>query len=308
MKQTSKTIVFFGSGPVAAASLESLLNEFTIELVVTKHKPTHHKDPAPVEELAKKHGLQLAYADSKHELDTVIDTLNPASTCGVVIDYGVIISQHVIDYFSLGIVNSHFSLLPEWRGADPITFSLLSGQADTGVSLMIIDEGLDTGAIIAETPVAISSHDTGESLTQKLIDASNAQLAAILPLYIDGAAVGVPQDTHERIASYSRKLTKQDGYIDVLKPASALEREIRAFSEWPKSKLVINDSLTVIITKAQVLSQQLAPGELVITDAKELLLGTRVGSLSIIELMPLGKQKMSAAAFLNGYGARIAQG
>ena len=126
MNQTSKTITFFGSGPVAAASLEYLHTQFGVELVITKHRPAHHKDPAPVEEFAKAHGLRLDFADTTDELESVIISQQPDKLCGVVIDYGVIISQPVIDYFEHGIINSHFSILPEWRGADPITFSLLS--------------------------------------------------------------------------------------------------------------------------------------------------------------------------------------
>lgn len=303
----SKTLTFFGSGPVAAASLEHLLVDFDIELVVTKTRPTHHKDPAPVEELAKAHNLNLAFADTKTELETIIKALQPKSPCGVVIDYGVIINQPTIDHFPFGIVNSHFSVLPEWRGADPITFSLLSGQPETGVSLMAIDDGLDTGVIIAETPVVINADDTSASLTAKLIEASNAQISAVLPLYIDGKAIALPQDTQGRITTYSRKLTKQDSIVDTNKPASVLEREIRAFSEWPKSKLTLGQDLVVIITSATVVNATIPAGEVHITDAKELLLGTRVGSLNITELMPVGKQKMSATAFLNGYSARISQ-
>lgn len=300
----SKTLVFFGSGPVAAASLANLLAHFDIELVVTKSRPSHHKDPAPVEELAKQHDIPLAFANTKAELETVIDTLRPSSNCGVVIDYGVIISQQVIDYFANGIVNSHFSLLPEWRGADPITFSILSGQAHSGVSLMRIDAGLDKGDIIAETQVEITKDDTNSTLTEKLIMASDALINTILPDYISSTIVAIPQPA-DRIATYSRKLTKQDGILDVNKPASMLEREIRAFNEWPKSKYVINDSLTVIITKARVVNKTLTPGELYISEENKLLLGTRVDSLDIIELMPLGKQKMSAPAFINGYASRI---
>lgn len=298
------SIVFLGSGPVAAASLENLISNFSIEVVITKRRAVHHKDPAPVEELAKAHKIQLAYADNKNELEQLIANNTPASSCGVVIDYGVIISQPVIDSFARGIVNSHFSILPQWRGADPITFSLLSGQKQTGVSLMLIDAGLDTGDIIAESYVDIAPDETNSSLTTKLIELSNSMVNNILPSFIGGEISAVPQSL-DRITTYSRKLTKQDGVIDVTKPASVLEREIRAYSEWPKSKLHINDQLTVILSKANVVQAQLQPGEIQITTDNKLLLGTRVGSLEIIELMPLGRQKMSATAFLNGYANRL---
>jgi methionyl-tRNA formyltransferase len=128
MTSTSKTILFFGSGPVAAASLRSLADNFSVEAVITKAVPAHHKGVAPVEELAGELGLPIIFASTKKELDEVFTERTFTSKVGVVVDYGVIISQEVIDVFPLGIVNSHFSLLPEWRGADPITFSILSGQ------------------------------------------------------------------------------------------------------------------------------------------------------------------------------------
>lgn len=298
------SLVFFGSGPVAAASLRNLIAHFAVELVVTKSRPAHHKDPAPVEELAKQYGLPMAFADNKAALEQVILNTKPLSQCGVVIDYGVIISQLTIDYFPLGIVNSHFSILPEWRGADPITFSLLSGQPNTGVSLMRIDSGLDTGDIIAEAPVVIESYDTSQSLTEKLIETSDALLNELLPHYIAGSITPIPQAS-DRVVTYSRKLTKQDAIIDTSKPASTVEREVRAYSEWPKSKLHINNQLTVIIIKANVAQEQLRPGEIQVTVDKRLLLGMHIGSLEITELMPLGKQKMSAKAFINGYASRI---
>lgn len=300
----TNSIVFFGSGPVAAASLNNLIDNFDIELVVTKRRPVHHKDPAPVEELAKLHNLPLSYADNKNELEQLIVINSLPSSCGVVIDYGVIISQPVIDSFTRGIVNSHFSILPQWRGADPITYSLLSGQEQTGVSLMTIDAGLDTGDIIAESYIDIAPTATNQSLTTKLVELSNSMINAILPSYINGDISAVPQ-SQTRVATYSRKLTKQDGIIDTSKPATVLEREIRAFSEWPKSKLVINEKLTVIITQATATQITMKPGELKITPDKKLLLGARVGSLEITELMPLGKQKMTAAAFINGYANRL---
>ena len=299
-----QSIVFFGSGPVAAASLAHLFKHFDIELVVTKHTPKHHKDPAPVETFAQNNNVQLLYADTKTELDTVLSGHDIDSHCGVVIDYGVIISKQVIDMFRYGIINSHFSLLPEWRGADPITFSILSGQSETGVCLMTINEGLDTGPLIAQATVAIQPDDTNTTLTDKLISASNQLLSDTLPAYYAGTIQPQPQDT-AKIATYSRKLTKQDGWLNTQKPATVLAREIRAFNEWPKTKFTFAEEFTVIITKANAVDDSHAPGSINITADNHLLIGCRVGSLDIIELMPLGKQKMSTTAFLNGYRGRL---
>lgn len=122
------SLIFFGSGPVAAKSLQLLAKEFEIEAVITKPKPEHHRGDFPVEALANKLGLKLFYASTRSELTELFKSKPFSSQLGLVIDYGVIIGQDAIDYFRLGVVNSHFSLLPQWRGADPITFAILSGQ------------------------------------------------------------------------------------------------------------------------------------------------------------------------------------
>lgn len=301
MNQKSLSLIFFGSGPVAAVSLQNIADNFIVELVITKRRPAHHKDPAPVETFANSKQLTLAYADTKTELETLLNDYAFTSTVGVVIDYGVIISEAAIDMFTHGIINSHFSILPQWRGADPITFSLLSGQTQTGVSLMTIDHGLDTGAIIAQAPVLIDSNDTNQILTQNLIQISDALINAVLPDYVAGSIVAIAQANTP--VTYSRKLTKADGVMDFNKPATVLEREIRAYSDWPKSRTTLG-TVDVIITKAIIVPKQLVSGEIVITD-DQLIVGTKVGSLAITELMPLGKQKMSSAAFLNGYASRV---
>lgn len=302
--QTLSPVVFFGSGPVAASSLAKLALWHPIAAVVTKRAPVHHKEPAPVETFAKENNLPLMYADTKSELDAL---QLPNTPYGIVIDYGVIISALTINKFPLGILNSHFSLLPEWRGADPITYSLLSGQKDTGVTLMRIDEGLDTGDILASTPLQIEKNETNTTLTEKLVELSDKQLQTILPLYIAEEAVPLPQSqSANKIATYSRKLTKQDGLLNIDKSATALEREIRAFNEWPKSKMQIGEKLIVIICSATALEKTLPQGAVEVTETKELYIGTRVGSLQIHELMPLGKSKMTTKAFLNGYRSHLA--
>ncbi|MCL2451742.1 methionyl-tRNA formyltransferase [Candidatus Saccharibacteria bacterium] len=269
-------VVFFGTGSVAAASLEALIESFEIEFVITKARK-HRRDPAPVEELAIKHNLPLKFASDRAELDDLIATTEITSRAGVIVDYGVIVSQHTIDKFPLGIINSHFSLLPEWRGADPITFAILSGQKTTGVSLMLIEPTLDTGQLLAQEELGIAQNETTPSLTDKLINLSNRMLNQYIPLYLDGEIT--PRDQiHPENATYSRKLVKADGYLDhATMTAIECERKIRAFIDWPKTRLaksclsfsgltgesrenrmdspdkLANDSDGLIITRAKVL-------------------------------------------------------
>ncbi len=297
------SLVFFGSGPVAAASLELLHEHFTIEAVVTKPKPQGHRGDYPTLEVAKRLGLTIYTPTNKKELSELFSTRPVTSTVGVVIDYGIIISQDVIDYFPKGIVNSHFSLLPQWRGADPITFSLLSGQQETGVSLMLITAGLDEGPLLGQSELTIEPTDTSESLTEKLITLSDAILRLILPMWMqDQTAPGDQLEVTiltDNTPTYSRKLTKEDGRIDWTKPAEQIEREIRAFATWPKSYTIFND-LDVVITAAHVTEQKGDAGSLGVQN-KELIMYCGQGALVIDKLKPAGKPEMDASGFINGY-------
>lgn len=302
MNKLGLSVVFMGNGPVAAKSLE-LMNEWAnIELVITKKKPQHHKDPAPVEEYCLLRNLPVVYANNKNELEEVVLAKQPSSAIGIVVDYGVIINQNTIDYFEKGIVNSHFSLLPEWRGADPITYSLLSGQDITGVSLMLIDKGLDTGALIATKTLKLSG-ENNYILTEKLIAISNELFKDNLPSYLKGGIATKPQDTVNNIATYSRMLYKNDGIISPDKPASVIAREIKAYINWPKSKLLL-ESEQLIITEATVSNDFVPQGQLAVRENK-ILLGCKNSSLQILRLKPAGKKEMTATAFLNGYGHLI---
>lgn len=296
-------IVFFGSGPVAAKSLELLANNFTVTAVVTKPKPAHHRGDFPVISTANRMGLTVHEVRNRKELSELIATTPFQTDAGVLIDFGIIVGQDVIDYFPKGIVNAHFSLLPEWRGADPITFSVLSGQSSTGVSLMLLVEAMDEGPLIAFGEMAISKDITSPVLTEKLIVLSHELLVHELPEYLSGNRELHEQSVTGRQVSYSRKLTKQDGILDFHKSAVELERQIRAFAEWPKSSTKLAD-IDVIITQASAASLELESGKILVRD-KRLYIACAKGSLEVRELKPAGKTAMTASAFLAGYHNRI---
>jgi methionyl-tRNA formyltransferase len=298
MKQISETIVFFGSGPVAAESLRLLARSFTIEAVVTKPRPAHHRGDVPVLTVAEDLGLRVVTAANRKDLDTVFAQKSFNSRVAVLIDFGIIVSKEVIDYFPLGIVNSHFSLLPEWRGADPITFAILSGQKQTGVSLMLLVPAMDEGPLLGFGTCDLPPTITTPELTQQLILLSYELLRVILPKYIASEIPPQPQDSSTP-ATYSRKLTKEDGTIDWHKSAQHIEREIRAFAEWPKSRTRLG-SIDVILTRAHVTDSTGTPGSFT-TQNKQLLVHCGEGSLMIEALKPAGKQEMTGEAFLAGY-------
>ncbi|HEY8999397.1 MAG TPA: methionyl-tRNA formyltransferase [Candidatus Saccharimonadales bacterium] len=298
MTKISSPIVFFGSGPVAAESLRLLAQKAEIEAVITKPRAPHHRGDVPVITVAEALELPVFTVSNRPELDRLIDGEAFKSRLGVLVDFGIIVSQKVIDSFPFGIVNSHFSLLPEWRGADPITFSILSGQRTTGVSLMLLTAGMDEGPILAYAEQEISETTTTPELTADLIKLSDMQLDAILPLYLDGSAVPLPQDSSIE-PTYSRKLTKADGAIDWHKPAEQIEREIRAFIEWPKSYTKIG-GLEVTVMRAHVVGAKGSPGTFTKQNG-QLVAFCGEEALVIDEIKPAGKQKMTGQGFLAGY-------
>lgn len=287
----SPKIVFFGSGPVASATLEGLLPHFTVEAIITKPRAQGYRGSVPVLELAEARNIPVFTPKNKAELSDLFASATFTAPVGVVVDYGIIISRSVIDYFKMGIVNSHFSLLPEWRGADPITFSILGGRPETaGVSLMLINEKLDEGELLAQKPFAMPATITTPELTDELVALSNAMLIEYLPAYTAGELQPYPQPSTP--PTYSRKLTKEDSFLDTAKPAAQLEREIRAFAGWPKSKITLFGH-QVVVKKARVAAHQ-TDGALVIACGD----GT---FLEILELTAPSGRTMQGADFLRGY-------
>lgn len=305
------SVVFFGSGPVAAKALELLARTFTVEAVITKPRPEHHRGAVPVLDLCASSNSpcgRLITVSNKAELSAAVSEAGFTSRIGIVIDFGIIITQDVIDSFPLGIVNSHFSLLPQWRGADPITFSILSGQTETGVSLMRITAGLDEGPIIGTGTYTLHGDETTPVLTEKLIDLSDTLLHELLPLFVREPIV-VPQEElaaqqgRSTVPTFSRKLTKADGILDFQKPANQLAREIRAFIGWPGSRTTIAGR-DVVITAAHAdnipLEPAVEPGQ-IWHAGKHFGVVTSDGLLQIDRLKPAGKGEMTTEAFLAGY-------
>lgn len=296
------SVVFLGSGPVAAESLRLLSQHTTVEAVITK------SSTEAMLQAVTPDNVPVYTANNRRELDALLVEQTFGSHVGVVIDYGVIISKQAINRFPMGIINSHFSLLPEWRGADPITFSILSGQSETGVSLMLIDEGLDTGDLLAQAVYKLTDDVTAPELTHGLIELSDKMIQEILPMYIRGDIHPADQISASiaptKIPTHSRKLTKLDGILDPNKPARELSREVRAFIEWPKTRTKIAGK-DVVITSTYVADLQFGnPGDVAQRD-KHLFLQTADGSLDILLLKPAGKKEMTAAAFLAGYGPNV---
>ena len=288
MIKTSNQIVFFGSGPVAEKSLKFLSSHFSVEAVITKPIQTNSRDKVPVIDLARKLNLKIFTPKNKHFF---------SSQLGILIDYGIIVSQKVIGNFQLGILNSHFSLLPILRGPDPISFAILNGLDKSGVSLMLINPKVDEGKLIAQEQLKIQGL-TNIELTDQLISLSNSMLEKSIPKYMSGDLVPYAQSASIK-PTYSRKLLKQDGIIDWSKPAYEIEREIRAYISWPKSTTDIF-GVPVIITKVKISEFEGKAGQ-IDYDKNSMNIKCSEGSLDIISLKPAGRNDMSISSFISGY-------
>lgn len=305
----SKTLIFFGNERIVtglqttAPTLQALIKAgYTIAAVVIAQKDiqsSRKTNTIEVGEIAKKHGIPLLAPNKLTDIKDDLISLTPAA--GVLVAYGKIIPQAIIDIFPHGIINIHPSLLPKHRGSTPIESAILDGDTNTGVSIMQISSAMDAGPVYAQKIVLLNGDEQKQDLANKLLTIGKDLVIENLPAIIDGSLKPTQQD--EEAATYDNLIEKSMGIIDTNKSAEVLEREIRAFSDWPKSRIKLG-SIDVIVTTAVVVDSNLKPGE-ISTDNDEILAGTKAGALKIVELMPLGKKNMPAKAFLNGYKNRI---
>lgn len=302
MSQKLETVVFFGSGPVGAKCLELLTKNFAVEAVITKPRMLNHKGDVPVISTAKQLNIPIFTVSTKQELNNLMSTTNFQSKLAILIDFGIIVSSEVIEYFKLGIINSHFSLLPRWRGADPISFSILNGDEKTGVSLMVIDEGLDTGKLITQKSLKIDNITTTPELTQSLITLSDKLLQDYVPKFIAGKIKPKAQPHPER-AIYSKKLVKTDGKIDWSKPAQQIQQQVRAFLGWPGSYTNIFNKDVILLDVTDTRNNNFGEiGEIQVNKALgtlEVQCGT--GTIFVNKLKPASKNEMTIKNFLSGY-------
>lgn len=296
---TKTSIVFFGTGQTSLDALQCLAENFEIELIITKPPAKNSAGKLfknQVHVWAEENNIKLITPANKAELKDNFATRSIKSEVGIVLDYGMIIPKEVIDIFPRGILNSHFSLLPKYRGADPIRSAILKGDKVTGVTIIRITPGLDDGPILTWAEQRAGEINSTE-LREKLSNLNCALLPESIKLYLNNELEVVNQD--ETQATHTSKTTKADGRIEPSKESEQLEREIRAYTGWPKSYFDCKGK-TYIVHKAIKSSVKVAPGKLEVKD-KKLFYGCKNGSLEIIEIQPANKPKMNASAIINGY-------
>jgi len=301
-------IIFMGTPDFGAPSLLSLIDQVNVLAVVTQpDKKVGRKQEvteSPIKKLALKHGIEILQPEKvkgNAEFIQRVKDLQPDLI--VVVAYGFILPQEILDIPKYGVINVHASLLPKYRGASPIQAAILNGDKETGVTIMLIDDEVDHGPVLSEKTITITSSDNFESLHDKLAQLGADLLKDTLPKYISGEIEAVSQN--EADATYCKILTKEDGKIDWAKPAEEIERQVRAFTPWPGSFAYWEDQ-TLKVLKAKYHNDNYNDNVGKIFKLKD---GFAVvcgqGTLEILELQLEGKKPMSAKEFLNGYAGII---
>lgn len=298
----SLKIIFAGTPDFAARHLDALLaSEHQVVGVFTQpDRPSGRGNkltPGPVKVLAQAHDVPVFQPKSLKPEDNQQLVADLQADIMVVVAYGLILPKAVLDMPRLGCINVHGSLLPRWRGAAPIQRSLWAGDRETGVTIMQMDVGLDTGDMLHKLSCPITPEDTSASLYDKLAELGPQGMLDTLDLLASGKAQPEVQD--EALVSYAEKLSKEEARLDWSLSAAQLERCIRAFNPWPVSFFLIEDQ-PVKVWQASVLPHQnKQPGEIIHADKNGIQIATADGVLNLLSLQPAGKKAMSAQDLLN---------
>jgi methionyl-tRNA formyltransferase len=294
-------IVFMGTPDFAVKSLEACLTLGEVVAVVTQPDRPRGRGQelasSPVKRLALERGLTV-WQPEKIRGTTFADELRAlAPDVAVVTAYGKILPKDVLEVPVHGCVNVHASLLPRFRGAAPIQWAIASGDTVTGVCLMQMDEGLDTGPIIDRAEIPILPTDTSATLHDKLAALGAEVLRRALPRYLAGAIEPVPQPTEGVVLA--PMIEKADGALDFTRPAVELERRVRAFTPWPGASTRLNGAL-LKVHQVRVRPGTGAPGTVLAVGPEGVEVACGEGSLVLEALQPEGKRVMSARDFLAG--------
>jgi methionyl-tRNA formyltransferase len=292
----SKKLIFFGNERLATGVdtdvpvLRGLVKAgYEVAAVVASHSEGISRQRRGLEIVEVAHAYHIPVLIPEKLEDIKEQLAKYGAEAGVLIAFGKIIPQSIIDLFPRGIINIHPSLLPELRGPTPVETAILEGLDETGVSLMSLAAKMDAGPVYLQSKVGLEGTETKPELAKKLLRLGSEMLLENLGYILDGTLEPIPQDIAE--ASYSKLLTKQDGTIDFKEPADIIEREVRAFLSFPRSRTSLFNQ-EVVITKARV-AKDAADGKLV---AK-----CQPGYLEILELIAPSGRTMSGADFIRGY-------
>lgn len=293
--KTSKKLVFFGTEDFSLPSLQRLVeHDFNVIAVVTKPDSARGRSKALIAPAVKSYAVsQKIPVMQPEKLGEYEDKLRElGADAGVLVSYGKILPERILDVFSpIGVINVHPSLLPRYRGPSPIEAAIVHGDTETGLSIMKLTKGMDEGPVYAQTTIDLDGSETRPTLTASLANAGAAYLIETLPRILSGELTATPQQNNG--VSYTTLLSKDLGILDPLTDiADVLERKIRAYLNYPKTRLTFNN-IEVIITSAKVVTDKSA-APFVIECANKTF-------LSIEELIAPSGKRMSGEAFLRGY-------
>jgi methionyl-tRNA formyltransferase len=306
-------LVFMGTPEFAAQHLEALTAHPEFELAAVYTQPDKPKgrssrpSPTPVKEAALQKGLPVIQVSTLKTEAEAARLRSFAPDIAIVIAFGLILPDSILSVPSYGCVNIHPSLLPKYRGASPIQYTLLNGEKTTGVTSILMDSGIDSGPILLQKPIPVSLQDDYGSLTGKLIlQGKECLVETLMKIRASGLTFrGLPQEGETSV--YAGKITKEMAVLDFSQPAFVLHNQIRALEEWPGCKISMpaaDGEIHIKIVKAEPLpgiSSFQIPGE-IISDTRTLCqISTGDGIVNLLEVQPEGKKRMPVRAFLNGY-------
>ena len=305
-------ILFIGTGDIGLPTLRSLLDardHHVIAVVTQPDKPFgRHQEmhASSIKQAALLHHVPI-FQPAKIRDRTAIEQLRFLHPDVIVVmAYGQILPKSVLEIPRIACLNLHASLLPRYRGAAPIQAAIAAGDAETGITVIYMDEGLDTGDMLLQTKLAILPNETGGSLHDRLAQVAPDVLLDALDLLAGQRAPRISQQTAD--ATYSPKLTREDGKIDWSEPAEVIERQIRAFDPWPGAFSQLSETTKkarkLKVFRATVCDQSIGvPGTIITPNDLEVLVATGRGALRLEEVQLEGKRRMSAADFLRGFSS-----
>ncbi|WP_037413510.1 methionyl-tRNA formyltransferase [Shewanella xiamenensis] len=299
-------IIFAGTPDFAARHLQALINSHhnVIAVYTQPDRPAGRGKKltaSPVKELALAHNIPVYQPGSlrKEPAQQELAALN--ADIMVVVAYGLILPKVVLDTPRLGCINVHGSILPRWRGAAPIQRALWAGDKETGVTIMQMDIGLDTGDMLLKTYLPIEDDDTSASLYEKLAQQGPDALLQALEGLANGTLAAEKQD--ETLANYAEKLSKEEARLDWTKSATQLWQEVRAFNPWPVSYFEHQgNTIKVWQTQVSTTSSNATPGTIISASKKGIEVATGDGVLTLLSMQLPGKKPLSVADILNARG------
>lgn len=300
-------IVYMGTPDFAVEPLEAIIKAgYEVAAVVTQ--PDKQKGRGkevkmtPVKECALRHGIPVFQPVKIKEPEAVAELEKYQADLFVVAAFGQLLSEEILNMPEYGCINIHASLLPAYRGAAPIQWAVLNGEKESGVTIMQMDKGLDTGDMLLKRSVELSPKETGDSLHDKLMHLGAELIVEALSKLEKGELV--PEKQKDELSSYAKKLTKVMGQIDWSKDAVSLERWIRGLNSWPSAYTFFGGK-TLKIWEAQVTeengAQKAEPGQVVSVSRESFTVACDQGELQILSLQLEGKKRVSTREFLLGY-------